>query len=165
MLFVAYDSKAKLALGVLGCGAFLVVGVFIWKQGSTDYRTFAAIDWLFFGCMLLLGLVRLLRRVPALIINHVGIFDNSSALGWLSVAPGRNRLLLCFLHEASKVHPVRIHDLKGVLSRQTMARAALMRMNIRLRVLPSHRNCCSTCEIRKIMADHLSEMPRQRDPT
>jgi hypothetical protein len=56
MLFVAYDSKAKLALGVLGCGAFLVVGVFIWKQGSTEYRTFAAIDWLFFGCMLLLGL-------------------------------------------------------------------------------------------------------------
>jgi hypothetical protein len=47
MLFVAYDSKAKLALGVLGCGAFLVVGVFIWKQGSTEYRTFAAIDWLF----------------------------------------------------------------------------------------------------------------------
>jgi hypothetical protein len=130
--FVAYASRAKLTLAALGCGAFLVIGIFIWREGGTDYRIFAAIDWGFFGLMLLLALARILRAAPSLIINQFGIFDNSSAFGGYLLPWEEIHSFYVSSIKNQKFISIRVHDLERFLGRQPAMRAGLMRMNMKL---------------------------------
>ena len=69
-----YKSPWKAVKLLLGCGAFVALGV--WLLGQPDTPSLVA--WLsigFFGLGIPIALFQLLDRRPQLIINEIGIFD------------------------------------------------------------------------------------------
>src|SRR5690242_9163982 len=77
---VIYPSRVKMLLLTLGAAAFVALGVFILQLGSSDDRWIGFASIGFFGLCLGIGISKLARRTPALIIHSSGLFDNGSAL-------------------------------------------------------------------------------------
>jgi hypothetical protein len=84
-------SKTKVALMVVGAGAFVLGGIWLWAIADTQNRydplfvkAAAAAAVLFFGLCAIYGCYRAFDKRPGLIIDSQGIVDNSS-----SIAAGR----------------------------------------------------------------------------
>jgi hypothetical protein len=111
----------------LGCAAFVAIGFWLWFQGSLLYRVFAVTAWAFFGFVALFALKRLLRRVPSLIINEYGIFDNSSAFGAYMLNWEEVNSVYISSARGQRFISIKVRDLEGFLGRQTGVNAKAMR--------------------------------------
>ena len=129
--FVVYPGRSKLVFFSLLAAAFIAVGFFVWSNDRSD-RFIAILDWVFFGFGLLLFLARLIWRVPSLIVNQMGIYDNGAGfsgyfLRWEEIdsiytsSIGRGRFV-----------SIRLKDPEAFLSRQGPIKAKLMRANVKL---------------------------------
>src|SRR5215467_8125472 len=129
---VIYPSRGKMLLLTLGAAAFVALGVFILKTASSDDRWIGIASIVFFGLCFGIGVSKLARRTPALIIHSSGLLDNGSALSagflpWneiesIFVSSIRNQRFLA----------IRVRDEEAMLSRQSGLKAKLMKLNVSL---------------------------------
>ena len=72
-----YKSRRKALRLLLGCSAFVAVGIFLLVRGSSPpWGAWACIG--FFGLGLPLGISQLLDRRPQIIVNEFGIYDRTT---------------------------------------------------------------------------------------
>ena len=94
---VIYSSRAKLLRLVLGAAVvFLTLSLFLCKTRIINNKT-GLMACVLFGAGLGFGLVMWFRKRPALIINSVGLFDQSSTLNRVCCSLGGGRRHLYFL--------------------------------------------------------------------
>jgi hypothetical protein len=127
----------KLFLLVLCGAAFAVVSLFIWRTGEVVKQTVAVAGVLFSGVCLVFGVVKLIWRQPALIINSAGILDNSSALGkyavlWDEIEDGYISTMQTSLFSKQRVLSIRLKRTEEFIHRQPAIRACLMKANVGL---------------------------------
>jgi hypothetical protein len=78
-------SKTKLIIGTIFSFLFVISGFFMMTSISSEYflynlfiKTFGILGILFFGTTLGYGVIRLFDKKPGLIIDEIGIIDNSN---------------------------------------------------------------------------------------
>ncbi|MBJ6110206.1 hypothetical protein JAO73_14380 [Hymenobacter sp. BT523] len=75
--FRLYKSRRKALRLLLGCGAFVALGIFLAVRGATPpWGPWVCIG--FFGLGLPLSLFQLLDRRPQIIVNEFGVFDRTA---------------------------------------------------------------------------------------
>jgi hypothetical protein len=134
--FVVYPSRTKLLALLAGAVAFCAVVIPMWNSKSIEPRIIAIAAWALFGLGSLFLLWKILKYTPSLIVNHLGVFDNSSAYGayflrWeeidsiyigeMAVSSSRQRFLA-----------INLKDPDEFLSRQGALRAILLRASMKL---------------------------------
>ncbi|MDO7876977.1 STM3941 family protein [Hymenobacter sp. ASUV-10] len=72
-----YKSRRKAALLLLGCAAFVAMGVFLLNHPDAP-RWVAWLNIGFFGLGIPISIYTMLDRRPQIIINEVGIFDRTT---------------------------------------------------------------------------------------
>ncbi|MES2727769.1 MAG: STM3941 family protein [Bacteroidota bacterium] len=81
-------NKLKIVLLTIGALLFVAAGLWLWyiaerqaRYDSTVVRIVALMDFLLFGLFGIIGFGKLFDTKPGIVINHIGITDNSSAIG------------------------------------------------------------------------------------
>lgn len=113
----------------LTCVVFLLIAIPLWNDGHLKYKAAAVADVIFCGLAVVFFISKLMRRVPSLIVNQTGIFDNSSGLGAYLVPWGEIDSVGTSSVRRQKFLSVRLKDPETFLSRQPTIRAGLMRAN------------------------------------
>jgi hypothetical protein len=130
---VIYSSRAKVRLLVLGAVVFLTLGGVFWKTGKINNQM-GLTACVFFGAWLGFGLVMLSRKRPALIINSVGILDQSSTLGGYALrwdeAEGFYISSTVLWFVKFRFLSIRVKEPDAYISRQEPIRATLMKANV-----------------------------------
>lgn len=129
---VLYPSRAKLLLFALIAAAFVVGCFFMWNDPRPKYRVVAVVGGVFFGLAMLFLFARLVRRVPALIVNQSGIFDNSSGIGGYFLRWEEIDSMYVSSINRQKFLSIRLKDPERFLSQQGGMKARLMRANVKL---------------------------------
>jgi hypothetical protein len=131
---VIYSSRVKLLRLILGASVFLALSLLFWKARIVSNQT-GLTACVFFGAGLGFGLVMWLRKRPALIVNSVGLFDQSSTLTGYAVRWDEADAIYISSTalEGSKLRflCIRLKDPDAFISRQETLRAMLMKANVR----------------------------------
>src|SRR5882762_8929967 len=133
---VVYPNRGKMFFMVLGSAAFVAIGIFLWTRDNPPIkiRMVAVAAIVFFGAACCYGLYRVLRPEPALVINHFGIFDATTALGWglisweeiesISIAE-----MTIGLTSRQRFVAIHLKDPEVFLQRQSFFKARMLKMN------------------------------------
>jgi len=129
---VIYPSRGKLLLIAAGCGAFVALGLFLFRQPDQEASMIGIASIIVFGLGLLYPMVRLVRPTPAVILHSSGIFDNASGLSagflhWDEISG-----IYVATIENQRFLAIALKDVDAFLSRQSGFKARLMKMNVGL---------------------------------
>ena len=80
-----YPSRGKLFLFSFLAAVLVVRTLFLWPTGRTRDQIIVAVGIIFFAQFFIWSFRRLIQRKPSLIINHLGLVDDSSAIGGVSL--------------------------------------------------------------------------------
>jgi hypothetical protein len=131
---VIYSNRAKLLRLILGASGLLTLSLLLWKTRIVNNQA-GLTACVFFGAGLGFGLVMWFRKRPALIINSVGLFDQSSTLTPYAVRWDEADAVYISWNtlEFSKFRflSIRLKDPDAFIARQEPLRAMLMKANVR----------------------------------
>jgi hypothetical protein len=161
---VIYSSRVKLLRLVLGASVFLALSLLFWKARIVNNQT-GLTACVFFGAGLGFGLIMWFRKRPALIVNSLGIFDQSSTLTGYAVRWDEADAIYISSTalEGSKLRflSIRLKDPDGFIAHQEPLRAMLMKANVRQLGAP----VAISAMILSVTLEELVAIIRQKCPT
>jgi hypothetical protein len=127
-----YPSRGKLFLFSFLAAALVVRMLSLWPPiGRTRDQVIVAVGIIFFAQFFIWSFRRLIRRKPSLIINHLGLVDDSSAIGGVSLRWDEvESIYISSMWLFGRFLSIRPRNSEKVLAGQTPVKAWLMRMNL-----------------------------------
>jgi hypothetical protein len=160
---VIYSSRVKLVRLILGASLFLALSLLFWKARIVNNQAGLA-ACVFFGAGLGFGLIMWFRKRPALIVNSVGLFDQSSTLTGYAVRWDEADAIYISSTalEGSRLRflSIRLKHPDAFIGRQEPLRAMLMKANVRELGAP----VAISAMILSITLEELVKIIRQKCP-
>lgn len=129
-------SKTKSALTVLGCVAFIAVGIVLVSIDDPEFSPIGKLTgWpaiVVFGLLLVPAVRLLLSKTPGLILQRDGFVDRSSAISAGFVPWSEVTELLVTTISGQRILTVKVRDPKPYLARGNLLQRPLVRANLRL---------------------------------
>jgi hypothetical protein len=129
---VIYASRIKLFLLTCGSAAFMALGVWFWNQGGIEPALIAVLTTSSSGVCLVFGISGLIQRKPALILNHEGLYDGSSALGGIVLHWQDVEGMYISSVRRQRFLSITVRNPDELLQQAGLLKAFLMRSNIAL---------------------------------
>jgi hypothetical protein len=161
---VIYSSRAKLLPLVLGASVFLALSLLLWKTRIISNQA-GLTACVFFSAGLGFGLVMWFRKRPVLIINSIGLFDQSSTLTGYAVLWDEAEAIYTSSTalEGSKFRflSIRLKDPEEFIRRQEPIRGMMMKANVSQLGAP----VAISAMILSVTLEELVMIIRQKCPT
>lgn len=160
-------SKSKIVLLTIGAFAFVAASIWLWSIADEQTRrnpmvikAVSVAGVLFFGLCGLYGIRKLFDNQEGLIIDKVGIHDNSSALGKRSIKRENIEGFDMGQVQHTKFLLVLVNNPEEIITRESKWKQQVLRMNMKMYGTPiaiasSSSLQCNFKELTQILTDRF----------